>query len=97
MAEQDLLAVNLLGSTKSIGTQSTTQQYRSGQAIYEQGDNADVLFFIQRGHVKLTAMSNGGKKAIIAARGTSSARAGSPESRCALLLQPQFSFPTSRA
>lgn len=66
MADQDLLAFNSLGSSKSIGTQSTTQQYRSGQAVFAQGDKSDAMFYVQEGNVKLTVMSKGGKKAVIA-------------------------------
>lgn len=66
MAEKDLLAFNLLGSSKSVGTQSTTQEYRSGQAIFEQGDKADAIFYIKTGNAKLTVLSKSGKKAVIA-------------------------------
>jgi CRP-like cAMP-binding protein len=66
MAEKDLLAFNLLGLSQSIETQSTTQEYRSGQPIFEQGDNADALFYIKDGNAKLTVVSKGGRKAVIA-------------------------------
>lgn len=66
MAEKDLLAFNLLGSFKSVGTQSITQEYRSGEAIFKQGDKADALFYIKNGSAKLTVVSNSGKKAVIA-------------------------------
>jgi CRP-like cAMP-binding protein len=66
MAEKDLLAFNLLGSSQSVGTQSTTQEYRSGQPIFEQGDNADALFYIKDGNAKLTVVSKSGRKAVIA-------------------------------
>ena len=66
MAEKDLLAFNLLGSSKSVGAQSTTQEYRSGQSIFKQGDKSDALFYIQKGNAKLTVVSKSGKKAVIA-------------------------------
>ena len=66
MADKDLLAFNSLGSSESIGTQSTTQEYRSGQAVFAQGDKADAMFYIQNGNVKLTVRSKSGKKAVIA-------------------------------
>ncbi len=66
MADKDLLAFNSLGSSESIGTQSTTQDYQSGQAIFAQGDKSDAMFYVQNGNVKLTVMSKGGKKAVIA-------------------------------
>ncbi len=66
MAEKDLLAFNSLGSSKSVSTLSTTQVYRSGQAIFGQGDKADAIFYIQNGNAKLTVVSKSGKKAVIA-------------------------------
>jgi CRP-like cAMP-binding protein len=62
MAEKDLLAFNLLGSSKSVGSQSTTQEYRSGEAIYTQGDKADSLFYIKNGNAKLTVVPKSGKR-----------------------------------
>ena len=64
MADNDLLAFNLLGSSKSIGTRSVTQEYRSGEAIFAQGDKADAMFYIQDGNVKLTVTSRGGGETI---------------------------------
>jgi len=66
MADTDSLAFNYLGSSKSVGTQSTTQEYRSGQTIFDQNDKADAIFYIQAGNAKLTVVSKGGKKAVIA-------------------------------
>src|ERR1700692_1923964 len=66
MADKDLLAFNSLGSSKSIGTQSSTQKYRSGQAVFSQGANSDAMFYIQDGNVKLTVKSKSGKMAVIA-------------------------------
>ena len=66
MANKDSLAFNYLGLAKSVDTQSTTQEYRSGQTIFDQGDKADAIFYIQDGNAKLTVMSKSGKKAVIA-------------------------------
>src|ERR1017187_5426130 len=66
MAEKDLLAFNLLGSSKSVGSQSTTQEYRSGEAIFKQGDKADSLFYIKDGNATLTVVSKSGKKEVSA-------------------------------
>jgi CRP/FNR family transcriptional regulator, cyclic AMP receptor protein len=51
---------------KWIDSPASTQNYRSKQAIFAQGDKADALFYIRSGHVKLTVMSKIGKKAVIA-------------------------------
>jgi len=66
MAGKDSLVFNLLGSSKSIGAHSVTQEYRSGEAVFAQGDKADAMFYIQDGNVKLTVTSDNGKKAVIA-------------------------------
>jgi CRP-like cAMP-binding protein len=66
MTSSSLLAFNMLGSSKILGAESTTQEYQSGDAIFEQGDKADAIFYIQKGHAKLTVVSPGGKKAVIA-------------------------------
>ena len=54
---------------KDIGTQQTTREYRNQQDVYVQGDEADAMFHIQRGNVKLTVESKRGKKAVIALLG----------------------------
>jgi CRP/FNR family transcriptional regulator, cyclic AMP receptor protein len=59
-----LIATNALDLSKKAGTKSSTQQYRSGQTIFTQGDKADAVFYVQCGHVKLTVMSKG-KRAVI--------------------------------
>lgn len=66
MPDRNLLAFNLLGSSRSVGAQSTTEEYRSGHAIFEQGDKADAIFYIQNGNAKLTVVSPSGNKAVIA-------------------------------
>ncbi|MGB6690844.1 MAG: Crp/Fnr family transcriptional regulator [Terracidiphilus sp.] len=51
---------------KWIDKPTSTQDYGNKQTIFAQGDKADALFYIRGGHVKLTVMSKGGKKAVIA-------------------------------
>ncbi len=48
-----------------IETGKTTREYRSRQVVFSQGDAADAVFYIQRGTVKLTAVSTRGKEAVI--------------------------------
>jgi CRP-like cAMP-binding protein len=60
------IAFNYLGLSKSIGSQSITQQYRSGENIFAQGDKADSIFYILNGNAKLTVVSESRKKAVIA-------------------------------
>ena len=51
---------------KSIGSRSSSQEYRNKQPIFFQRDAADAMFYIEAGNVKLTVLSKGGKRAVIA-------------------------------
>ena len=51
---------------KKIGNRRTSQEYRNKQAIFSQGDAADAMFYVEAGNVKLTVLSQRGKKAVIA-------------------------------
>jgi CRP/FNR family transcriptional regulator, cyclic AMP receptor protein len=66
MAGKTPLAFTLLDLFDRADTQTTTRDYRSRQAIFEQGDKADSMFYIQNGNVKLTVVSKSGKRAVIA-------------------------------
>jgi CRP-like cAMP-binding protein len=48
------------------GKGKTTATYRKGQAVFAQADAADAIFYIQRGKVKVTVVSNNGKEAVVA-------------------------------
>ena len=52
-----------LGPGRSIG------KYAAGQIVFSQGDAADAVFYIQRGKVKITVVSEQGKEAVIAMLG----------------------------
>jgi CRP/FNR family transcriptional regulator, cyclic AMP receptor protein len=43
----------------------TTREYRNDQIVFSQGDEADAVFYIQNGKVKLTVVSTRGKEAVI--------------------------------
>jgi CRP/FNR family cyclic AMP-dependent transcriptional regulator len=51
---------------KKLGSGKTVQTYRDKQSIFCQGDPADAVFYIQKGRVKITVLSNRGKEAVIA-------------------------------
>jgi CRP-like cAMP-binding protein len=53
-----------VGEGRSIG------KYRKEQIVFSQGDPADAVFYIQKGKVKLTVVSEQGKEAIVAILGT---------------------------
>jgi CRP/FNR family transcriptional regulator, cyclic AMP receptor protein len=44
--------------------------YRKDQIVYRQGDPSDSVFYIQRGKVKQTVLSEHGKEAVVALLGT---------------------------
>jgi CRP/FNR family cyclic AMP-dependent transcriptional regulator len=43
----------------------TVDKYEKNQKIFSQGDVADAVFFIQKGKVKLTVLSEHGKEAVV--------------------------------
>src|SRR5581483_793731 len=49
-----------VGEGRSIST------YRKGQVLFSQGDPADAVFYIQKGKVKVTVISEQGKEAVVA-------------------------------
>ena len=53
-----------VGEGRSIGS------YDKEQIIFSQGDPADAVFYIQRGKVKVTVVSEQGKEAVVAILGT---------------------------
>ena len=52
-----------------IGEGRTISSYRKGQAIFSQGDIADSVFYIQKGKIKVTVVSEHGKEAVVAILG----------------------------
>jgi CRP-like cAMP-binding protein len=53
-----------VGEGRSIG------DYRKDQIVFSQGDPADAVFYIQKGKVKITVVSEQGKEAVVAILGT---------------------------
>ena len=53
-----------VGEGRSIG------KYRKDQIVFSQGDPADAVFYIQKGKVKITVVSEQGKEAVVAILGT---------------------------
>ena len=48
-----------------VGTGKAIQKYRKGRIIYTQGQEADQIFYIQSGKVKVTVVSEQGKEAVV--------------------------------
>ncbi len=49
-----------------IGDGRSIADYRKGDLVFSQGEPADAVFFIQRGQVKISVVSEQGKEAIVA-------------------------------
>ena len=47
------------------GAGKTIERYAKNQKIFSQGDVADAVFFIQKGKVKITVLSEHGKEAVV--------------------------------
>jgi CRP/FNR family transcriptional regulator, cyclic AMP receptor protein len=48
-----------------VGAGKTVERYAKNQRIYSQGDLAEEIFFIQKGRVKITVLSEHGKEAVV--------------------------------
>jgi CRP/FNR family cyclic AMP-dependent transcriptional regulator len=53
----------------SVGEGRSILKRKVGQTIFSQGDPADALFFLQKGKVKVTTVSQQGKEAVVAILG----------------------------
>jgi len=48
-----------------VGTGKTILEFEKNQQVFGQGDVADAVFYIQKGSVKLTVLSEHGKEAVV--------------------------------
>ena len=49
-----------------VGAGKTVAKFRKDQVVFSQGEDADAVFYIQQGQVKLTVVSEQGKEAVVA-------------------------------
>jgi CRP/FNR family cyclic AMP-dependent transcriptional regulator len=49
-----------------VGTGKTILNFQKNQNVFKQGEPADTVFYIQKGRVKLTVLSEQGKEAVVA-------------------------------
>lgn len=56
----------------NVGEGKAIAKYRKGNVVFSQGDAADAVFYIQKGRVKLTVVSEQGKEAVVAILGPGS-------------------------
>jgi CRP/FNR family cyclic AMP-dependent transcriptional regulator len=53
-----------------VGVGRSIDRYRKDQIVFSQGDPANAVFYIERGEVKFTVVSEQGKEAVVAILGT---------------------------
>jgi CRP/FNR family cyclic AMP-dependent transcriptional regulator len=53
-----------------VGEGHAIGKYQKAQVVFSQGDPADAVFYIQKGKVKVTVVSEQGKEAVVAILGT---------------------------
>jgi CRP/FNR family cyclic AMP-dependent transcriptional regulator len=51
---------------EKVGAGKAILEFHKNQKVFEQGDAADTVFYIQKGRVKLTVASEQGKEAVVA-------------------------------
>jgi len=56
----------------AFGDGITVSEYRPGQVIFAQGEIGDAIFHVEKGRVKLTAVSKFGKQAVVGVLGAGS-------------------------
>ena len=49
-----------------VGEGKRTHKYRKGEIVFSQGEPSDAVFYIRKGKVKLTVVSEQGKEAVVA-------------------------------
>ena len=59
----------------NVGDGKTILDCRKNQIVFSQGEIADAVFYIQKGKVKLTVVSEQGKEAVVAILGPGKRRA----------------------
>jgi len=62
-------SVDVMRLLTQHSTRWTVSKYKENQILYAQGDQADSVFYIHTGKVKVTVISERGKGAIVAIRG----------------------------
>jgi CRP/FNR family cyclic AMP-dependent transcriptional regulator len=65
----DVLSFNAQAFLSVVGAGRTVSKYRKNQRLFSQGDSADSVFYVQKGRIKLTVVSERGKEAVVAMLG----------------------------
>jgi CRP-like cAMP-binding protein len=54
-----------------VGDGKAISKYQKDQVVFSQGDIADAVFYLQKGKIKLTVVSERGKEAVVGVLGPS--------------------------
>jgi CRP/FNR family transcriptional regulator, cyclic AMP receptor protein len=69
MATKRRLPFDAKSFLAKVGEGRTISKYRKDQVVFSQGDLAEAVFYIQKGKVKVTVVSDRGKEAVVALLG----------------------------
>ena len=61
---------NSISFLAKVGEGRSIHEYRKGQVVFSQGDAGDAVFYVNKGKVKITVVSEQGKEAVVAILGT---------------------------
>jgi len=70
MATKSRLCFDPKSFLSKVGEGRSIGEYHKDQSVFAQGDPADAVFYIERGEVKVTVVSEQGKEAVVAMLGT---------------------------
>ena len=70
MAVKRQSSFNSTSFLAKVGKGRSLGKYRKGQVVFSQGDAGDAVFYVQKGRVKITVVSEQGKEAVVAILGT---------------------------
>ena len=68
-ASQTRLDVDAQAFLKSAGSARRVVTYQKGKVIFSQGQPSDTVFYVQKGEIKISVLSRGGKEAVVAMLG----------------------------
>jgi CRP-like cAMP-binding protein len=69
MATKSRPSFNSTSFLAKVGGGRSMSKYGKGQVVFSQGDAGDAVFYVQKGKVKITVVSEQGKEAVVAILG----------------------------
>jgi len=68
-AGQKQAGFDALAFLKSAGAARRVATYQKGKVVFSQGQSSDTVFYVQKGAIKISVLSRGGKEAVVAMLG----------------------------